>query len=407
MEKITKKKKKKKVRETQETQETQVNEKRKVKSPKTKNVKKSESQEMKETTKTENALIPVAIKGESGDFIYDKDQVLTILGAIKPGLASKDIVESMKNFYFSGETVVTYNDRISVLYPFLTDFKGFVRADTLYSLIDKLPESKFKLKQKEGGSGVILTSKGVSVDLPSIMDEEVVTRIGVVNKEITEANWQDLPTNFSDSISVCSFAAAKSEVASTISCVYINGDKVVATDSKRIAFAKIDKEMPALFIKAEEVKNLVAIKPTHYSVSNGWILFKSSSGSIFSIRKIDGSFPEWEPLFEFEGNVVELPKTILHGIDLASVFTKIDLSAVLSITIGENLCKIVITTEGGNLKYQVPLDYEGEAISFVVNPDFLKEMIKHSTVITFAESKAKLETETYSILTALYGKDDE
>lgn len=347
----------------------------------------------------------VSQKSQETDLIYEKAPVIEILSAIKPGLASKDIVESMKNFYFSGETVVTYNDKISISYPFKTDFTGFVKADTLYNLISKLPYPKFKLQGKN--DQISLTSKGVNVNLPSIEDTEVIKRIEVINTEIEKVKWKKLPSNFSDSISICSFAASKSETESTISCVYIKEDTCVATDNKRIAYATLDKVMSELFIKASEITHLVKIEPLKYGVSKGWLFFKNKIGCIFSIRKIEGGFPDWKPLFDFQGKEVELPKNILQGVDLASVFTQLDHSAILNITIEKNKCLITITTEGGNLKYVVPVDYKDEPIQFVINPEFFKEMLKHSTTLTFIEGKAKLETKNYSILTALYASEEE
>jgi DNA polymerase III sliding clamp (beta) subunit (PCNA family) len=346
-----------------------------------------------------------SLKTKSEGLLYEKKETLEILQAIKPGLAIKDIVESMTNFYFSGTTVVTYNDKISISYPFVTDFQGFVRADTLYNLIAKLPHTAFKLKQDD--NSIKLISKGVNVTLPSIEDSEVTDRITLINNEIENVKWKKVPENFSESISICSFAASKSETESTISCVYVDTDKCVATDSKRIAFAKLSDSMKPMFIKASEVKHLVKIDPIYYGLSKGWLFFKNKIGSIFSMRKIEGDFPAWEKLFDFEGKTIELPKNILQGIDLATVFTQIDHSATLGIIIENNLCHILISTEGGNLKYKQPVKYDGEQIKFVVNPEFLKEMLKHSTVITFSDKRAKLETETYSILTALYSTDED
>jgi len=62
--------------------------------------------------------------------IYDKGKTLKILSAIKPGLAMKDIVEGMKNFYFDGKNIITYNDKVSIMHPFVTDFKSFIHAET-------------------------------------------------------------------------------------------------------------------------------------------------------------------------------------------------------------------------------------------------------------------------------------
>lgn len=354
----------------------------------------------KKTTKKK-----LELQNEEG-FVYEKEKTLKILSSIKPGLALKDIVEGMKNFYFDGKNVITYNDKISIMHPFKTDFKSFIHADTLYKLISKLPFDKFKIKSSSENQ-ISIIAKGLNVSLPSIIDEEVVKRISVVNKGIKKVKWNKLPDNFVDSINLCSFAASTSETESTISCVRLENKVCVATDSKRLAYAKLNQKIEPMFIKASEIKHLFAINPTHYSSNKGWLFFKNEEKCVFSIRRIEGEFPKWKHLFKFKGTQINLPKELLSGIDLASVFSENGSVIPLHIYIEKNKCFLSLQTESGKLDYKIPIEYDQKPFDFVINPDFLKEMMKFDTTITFVGKKAKLETENYAILTALWSKDED
>lgn len=354
--------------------------------------------------KKENQSKKLNLK-ENNSKKYDRLKTLEILSNIKPGLAIKDVVEEMKNFYFDGKNVVTYNDKVSILHPFKTDFQAFINANTFFKLISKLPTKSFQMKQLK--DHVLVKTKGVNVKLPAIVDSEIINRIKVVNKGIKKVKWIALPENFSEAITLCSFAASTTETDTTLSCVKVEGTICVASDAKRVAYSKLTENMDLMFIKASEIKHLIDINPTHYGTSKGWLYFKNDDKCIFSMRKIEGKFPDWEHLFDFTGPTVDLPKELLNGIDLSSIFASNGSIPFLSIKIENDVCGLIVQTEGGKLRYSAPIDYKGESIDFVINPDFLKEMMKFSTKITFTEGRSKLETENFAVLTALYSKDDD
>jgi len=273
-------------------------------------------------------------------------------------------------------------------------------------LISKLPSDQFKMSPITDAQ-IKIESKGVDVTLVAITDSEIIKRISVVNKGIKKVEWKKLPKNFIESINLCSFAASKSDTDSTISCIRLINKTCVATDKKRIAYAKLKSKIEPMFIKASEVKHLLGIEPTNYGSNKGWLFFKNKDGCVFSIRKIEGNFPKWKHLFDFEGSKVDLPSELLNGIDLASVFTNDGNAPHLKIKIEKNLCKLEVQTDEGKLKYSAPVDYNLDLIDFTINPDFLKEMIKFATTITFVEGKAKLETKTFAVLTAFFSKDED
>ena len=70
--------------------------------------------------------------------VVNKSTLLDVLKKVKPGIASKDIIESMTYFFFSGEDIITYNDHISIQHPFKTNFSFFVKAKDFFSIVSKI-----------------------------------------------------------------------------------------------------------------------------------------------------------------------------------------------------------------------------------------------------------------------------
>lgn len=338
--------------------------------------------------------------------VYERKKALKILQKIKPGIAGKDLVESMQYFFISGKNIISYNDRISIMHPFKTDFSAFVKADSFFNVMSKSSMNEFTMEKKD--ESVFVKSrenKKVNVKLSTITDDEVIIRIKSVDESLQKVKWFKLPENFTECINLCAFAASTSELDSTMSSVRIDENMCVASDNSRIAKAILEKKMQSMFIKASEVKNLTSIDPSSYTLSKAWLHFKNKEGCIFSIRRIEGSYPDFFPHFDFEGDKVTLPQDITEGTDLATIFTDAVEQPFIEITVHKNKCKLSVQSEGGGLKFSTDIKYTGNKVEFKVNPSFLAEMMKHSTTIIFTEGKAKLETENFSLVTALFGRE--
>ncbi|MCP4373937.1 MAG: hypothetical protein GY797_38410 [Deltaproteobacteria bacterium] len=332
----------------------------------------------------------------------NRKKLLDVLKKVKPGIADKDIVESMTYFYFSGKEVVTYNDKISILHPLETEFNLFVKADDLYKIVSLSKAEKLKIV--ENGTQLNIRSAQMNVNLTTIIDEEIVDRIGLIEKSLKDVKWKKLPSNFMESATLCSFAAAKIEAESTLSCVYIKGEKIMAFNNDQFASATLKGKVSEMFLKASQLSNLVSIEPELYVVTKAWLHFKSEDGCVFSIRRIDGDFPEkdMEGALDFEGRSVDLSTDILEGADIASIFVD-TMEPVISVKITKGKCIVSVTSEGGGSQHRSKLVYEGPDIEFNLNPDFLREMLAHSTTITVDDdsTKAKLSTENFTMMTSL------
>lgn len=320
---------------------------------------------------------------------------------LRPGVDTKDIVESMTYYFFSGTDIITYNNKISIQHPFKSEFKLFVKAKDLFGLLSKTTMEEVSLKEKDGKLNV--SSKKFKANLATIIDEEVVARIKAVEKSLKKIKWETLPENFCTNLSLCSYTASKQESDGTLTCVYINKTDCSSSDNNRVSHAILSSEMDTMLVKASEIKNLMAIAPLEYSVTKSWLHFRNKENCIFSIRRISGDFPEFLQFFEFKGIKLDLPKDILEGVDIASIFMDSDDSAI-NFNIKDNICIISIKSDNGKIQHRSKIKYKGKEIAFSINPDFLREMMQYSSTITLGKDKIKLQTENgYSLLTALFG----
>jgi len=330
--------------------------------------------------------------------VVNKSTLLDVLKKVKPGIASKDIIESMTYFFFSGEDIITYNDHISIQHPFKTNFSFFVKAKDFFSIVSKISVQEITLMEEQ--DKLVLKCQSVLAKLCTIKDDEVISRISTVKDSLVDTEWKSIPENFLECISLCSFAAAKGESDLTLTCIKVNGDYCVASDNQRVAFAKLTTPMDFFFLKSSEVNNLTAINPIKYSVEDSWIHFQNADSCIFSIRKVMGEFPDFFPFLNFDGASINVPKEITEGVDLASVFSDPETPSI-TLLIQKGVCMITVESPHGELKFKTKIDYSGDDIKFKINPLFLREMLSHSTEITISETRAKLETASFSLLTAL------
>ena len=98
------------------------------------------------------------------------------------------------------------------------------------------------------------------------------------------------------------------------------------------------------------------------------------------------------------------PKILLRGVDIASIIASDD-SPRAEILISDGNCITKISSEMGNSQHRSKIDYSGEDVKFSINPEFLREMIGHSSELVVTEGRIKLETDNYKFVVALYSEE--
>ena len=91
---------------------------------------------------------------------------------------------------------------------------------------------------------------------------------------------------------------------------------------------------------------------------------------------------------------------------MATIFVD-SFSPYINLKIESGKCIIAIESDYGKIEYKSKIKYTGPMIEFGINPEFLKNMMKYSTIMILSKDskKLRLETKDYSIVSALYGQE--
>lgn len=85
----------------------------------------------------------------------NRKELLDKLTRLQPALASNALVPIMTHFWFDGETVMAYNDRIGISAPLKTGFKGAIPGATLLGLLSNSTAEEVMLTTNDSGEAVL------------------------------------------------------------------------------------------------------------------------------------------------------------------------------------------------------------------------------------------------------------
>lgn len=329
----------------------------------------------------------------------DRKELLACLTLAKPGLSSKERVEQSTNFIFMKGALITYNEDIMIkvsLPEAFADFHGAVRAEELFSILNKLTKDDLDVSIKDG---LLVIKAGRSVS-GIAMEAEVKVPYKEIMKEFNKSASVKIPSSLISAMVRASYCAAKGLQILKLSGVHVHKGKISSTDNFRIFQTRVKgiKELPEFVLPANCLKTLSTYEPTSIGLSSGWAFFKNKQDVLFCVRLIDLSddpYPDVSANLEVEGTELLLPKGILEALDKADIFAKsvaLETDRYVEITLKDS--KMIVKGDGpfGWYKESIALkNYKGEELSFLAHPEFLRDIVPYvqtaiigSQVIKFA-----------------------
>ena len=180
--------------------------------------------------------------------------------------------------------------------------------------------------------------------------------------------------------------------------------RMVASDGKRLAFIRSKSSS-----KEAAAKDLRVIVPTktlnlldkvltdkdetvQMQVEETQIKLKSSRAVIFS-RLIDGNFPDYEAVIpQDRDKKVGIQREALFGAVRKVALMTTDKTRAVKLSISKGKLKMFARTQDvGEASVEIPVDYKGEEIEVVFNPDFIADYLK---VVTEPEVELHLKDRT-------------
>lgn len=341
-----------------------------------------------------------------------KADLMVALDAVAPGLASKAIVEQTDCYIFDRSRVYTYNDRISISYPIDIGIRASVKAKDFFKVIKGVKEKIIKVTHEDD---ILLvnsreTEAGLSTDVENTAAENMIEGLGLDSIDWKKA--KAVPKDFIDALKVCQFSVSKDMTSDNLFCVCVEGNTVLSTDNLRISLYTLEKEFSKkkqILIPYTSVQELVKYEVTHYHVKDNWIHFLMDNGATFSCILIMGEFDDYKEFMEFETHAEielpeELPSTLADVEVMCDGDSRIEKECDVKIRKGE--IEISAKKARGWIKKRIDFeDYDGEELSFTVNPEFLREVLEHATIMKIGNSAVKLEHVNFSHVLILHTEE--
>jgi len=327
-----------------------------------------------------------------------KQELLNKLKSIKPGLASKEIIEHSNSFCFDSDKIVTYNDEVSVEAPFESGITGAIRGAEFYKTVDKFPADSIRLQQKD--NQLIISSKKAKASFN--IEEFNLPEISSPKK------WKNLPEDFKEAVNLCSLSASKSMAKPALTCLYFNGTEVRSCDNYRVSIYSSSSEFPlAMLLPAAAALNLCSHDVVKYNVSDQWIHFKTKEDIVFHCRSIQDEFPhedEINPFFKFKATRnVDLPISLPDMIERAEIMddSEFDIDKAIQLTLTGNA---LICKGQGNIGWfeeKEQLDYSGPDVTIQIHPRLLTEILHISNKIRIGQDKVIFKSSKFKHVISL------
>lgn len=302
----------------------------------------------------------------------NRQTLVKTLNLLRPGLSNKDILEGGQCFNFHKDTIVTFNDIMSISIPLKTGIEGAIKAEEFYKLLDKITADELTLTRKENEIRVVAGKVRAGLQIHN----------KVIPPQPVNNGFEPLPTDFKQAINFCQFSASRDMTRPHLTCLHIQGNKISCSDNWRITqMIMADKSPYDFLLPAETVQHLVKYNLTHVALDKAWVHFgDEESGLTFSCRLKMADFINVDKFFEVDGAMVRLPEGLVEAIDRVKIMVDgdSDLDLQVKLHLENNKLTIRGQKEIGWVEEEIAIDYDDKPAIFQANPIFLAEILSRT-----------------------------
>lgn len=315
----------------------------------------------------------------------NKNELLTTLKMVLPGVDSNSVLfEGMDVFVFDDDVIKSYNNNISVSFPFNIGIKAVIKAFEFYSALSRISGDIIHINCTETQ---LTVSDDVTMLSMNIVDSAKILSC-IESMQLNDIEWDYLPETFVRGVELCSFSIASNTSFGVLNFLRVEGDKIVTSDNFRASVFTLPIDMESFSIMRQAALEIVKIVGLNkYAVGEVWVHFKNESGVVFSVRKVVGDYPSDDILNLFEGtksSIYKFPIGLKATIDRIAVFSYQETDMLLDyITLEKrkinSTWKLVVKGQrvSGSIEDRLPLLSEKSFPDGIIRvaPKFLKSIL--------------------------------
>jgi DNA polymerase III sliding clamp (beta) subunit (PCNA family) len=317
------------------------------------------------------------------------------LAIVKPGLANKEFIEQTTSFAFMGNTVVTYNDEISVSHPVDgLDLTGALQAKELYELLGRMKGETIELTVKDGE----LQLKSGKVKAGFTLEEEIKLPL---DQDIAEqGTWYPVPEGFCEAMKIATASCGWSASQGKWTAIHVEGNTVESGDGFRYTRCTLADVVPikAFLIPAESAPEALRIKPTQMAEGDGWVHFRNEADTVLSCRVFyEEDYPDITPVFDVTGQPFHFPMEITDLLERATLFAKRDAltDERVYFTLAKGRMIIKSDSVQGWFREDMPIEYTDEPRHFSMYPYSIQDVIQRENECVLGESMLLIKGKTW------------
>ena len=332
----------------------------------------------------------------------DRKELIEVIKKIKPGLVKDNVIELAEFISFNENEIVSYNNEISISYPYDSGLKGAVKGDELLRILQAMPDDiDIKIKKDK----LVITKKGKNKITASLNILEVQTDTW---PEIPE-NFEPLPKNIVEGLKFCLFSVSPDPAMGALNCILIENDSVISCDNFRATIFNLDDDemgdWTQVLIPLSLAKVLVNYDIVNFAQDDNWLFFEDDYGVIICCKKVELDYPSEQVygLFESEGELITLPDDFKTALDRSEILSQIDIEnqKIVKMELSKN--KLVISSGGdiGQYKEEIEIEYDKDELTIMVNPVHMKQILLNCSEFMLTESNINFKTDTFNHVIAL------
>ena len=341
-----------------------------------------------------------------------QSELVKILDFLKPGVASKEIVEQSTYVVFDKHAISSFNDIVFAAVPLPDlDFVAAVLAAPFMDIVRKLPAGVLTLSLKDDKLRLRSSKTTVTINIVQEMNRDI-------SDIPTDVPWKKVPRGFIDSLYMCATATARTFATPVLTAVHMTGNVMEGCDNfraARVAFKKsvFGKDSILLPNKVLAAGNWKSYKFTEFGFVDGWFCIRTEDKWTSVCRTYPGGeYPNVAGLFEdLEGKDVEFPLDLKDALERsdAVVGTSHNITQGNVFVLMEKTT-LTLTGDGdfGRIVEKVSCKNVGKrSIAFSVSPVALLDILERTNTATVAVGRILFIVDDLEYMACLEDAGDE
>jgi len=334
-----------------------------------------------------------------------KSELITALRFALPG-TERLAGGGMDRVLFDTEWVRSYNENISVSYPFKTDTEIAVRAEEFYKILTKMPGEEVDFRVDEEKRLIISSpSKKTKLKLLSLPVEDYQKlRANILSLKVDD--WLPLPKGFSIGLPLSLMSGMRDSRLGKIAGVGFKSKAIVSTDNYKVSYYEMESGITdELFrLRLSAVESLVKLQKEFESVAINkmWLHLKAKDGIVVSVRILPtAEYPISDILGVFQKyedtettKTYEFPKGLEEALSRVAVLAyegDEDFKTLVNFTKEEGDLVLRSHQSFGEIEDRIAWDGELPEGGFSASPAWLKRILRET-------KKFKVSTDRKTLL---------